>query len=313
MRIKYFNGKEFSFLKTPTDSQDQISQSNNFTGKKKSSKGSGKENEKRQNQKEMVEKLSKGLNLLEWIQNGRSIKSQTRHLPVKINFPMGVQKVEFQGNLKGISLDGQGEYKWLEGCLEYKGEIQRGLRHGRGVLTLKDPFLFFKGNFEEGLKQGKGLLLFTSQNIFKGYFHKGLKQGFGMMGYAAKGTPSLTRNNILETGQNLKKQKKRKAQKFTKFFKPHLRKSVGSKAFKFLSRKEVNLENSILTLGKAILRNQLDDKNELKGIILGVNKKEYLTRKWSDGMVLKNGTFLDFKDQVLWEHWKHDLFVGHWR
>lgn len=311
MRIKYFNGKEFRFLKTPHEGQESISMSSNFATNKKLVKRKLKKEQIRQ--KKIVEELSKGLNLLEWMQTGNIKEKKDRQFPVNINFPLGVQKIRFEGNLKGISLDGQGSYSWLDGCLEYKGEIKKGLRHGRGVLSLKDPFLFFKGNFVEGLKEGKGFLLFTSQNIFKGFFKRGLKHGFGIMAYAPEGTFQLTQSNIVEESFNGKNTRKRRPKKFSNFFKPQVRKSVGSNLGCLEQKKATDLMQDVLTLANAMTMDRLDDQNELKGIILGVKKKDYLNRKWCDGMVLKDGSYLDFKDQVLKDGWKHDMYVGNWR
>lgn len=306
--MKYKNGKEFYFLETPPQVKNEKSQNSKF---KSSKKQKILQKQKAKRHKEFVEKLSEGLNILNWLQSGNTNTNSKKTIvhPVKISFPMGFQKVDFEGKLKGISLEGEGKYTWLQGCLEYKGEIKSGLRHGRGSLILKDPFLFYKGNFAAGLKEGKGLLLHSSQNIFKGFFSRGLRTGFGMMAYAPEG---ISKINFKENEKDRIGFKKRKARTFKTFFNPQTRNSLGSN-LESKNNSDVNLGELIHILIKAIKDDNIDSENELHGIVLGVKKHEFRNKKWSDGILLKTGKFLNFKDQKIKDNWKDNLFIGNWR
>jgi hypothetical protein len=307
--MKYQNGKEFYFLETPP----KMKKNSSFNSKFKSNKKMKiMQKMKFEQNKEIIKNLSEGLNILEWLQNGEIGNKKEKTYPVKICFPMGFQEVIFEGYLNGISLEGQGRYKWLDGCLEYRGEVQDGLRHGRGLLVLQNPFLFYKGHFSKGLKEGKGLLVYSSSNIFKGFFKKGLRHGFGIMAYAPKGTPKIDYKKFEKNLMN-SHTKKRKAQKFKQFFKLQMRNSVGSNQLSFNQTEHKDFMNVINILISAIKEEKLDEQNELKGIVLGVNKKDSLRRRWPDSVLLKDGQDLDFKDQTIRNKWKHDLFIGHWR
>lgn len=308
--MKYWNGKEFYFLATPPQQKETSLFDSKFKNSKKLKILQKLKNERH---KKFVKNMSEGLNLLEWLQKGKTGDKSSQNHPIKITFPMGFQDVVFEGHLKGISLEGQGRYQWLQGCLEYRGEIRGGLRHGRGLLVLKDPFIFFKGNFENGLKEGKGLLVHCSQNIFKGFFKKGLRQGFGIMAYVPEQTPIVNFEEISAKHSYMINRKKRKAQKFTRFFKPLMRKSLGSNLVNSDKPAQKNLLEVIQILVRAITKNQLDEQNELKGIVLGVKKKDSLRMRWSDGVLLQDGRNLNFKDQTLKDDWKGDLYVGNWR
>jgi NOL1/NOP2/fmu family ribosome biogenesis protein len=92
-----------------------------------------------------------------------------------------------------------------------------------------------------------------------------------------------------------------------------MRNSVGSNILSFNQPKQKEIMKVIKILINAIKNEQLDEENELKGIVLGVNKKDSLRRRWSESVLLKDGQDLDFKDQTIKDKWPHDIYIGHWR
>ena len=63
----------------------------------------------------------------------------------------------------------------------YEGEVNQGLRNGRGVLRLEQPGFTLDGEFKDGLATGKSLVTTAVGTTFSGTLRRGIRNGHGEM------------------------------------------------------------------------------------------------------------------------------------
>jgi hypothetical protein len=80
-------------------------------------------------------------------------------------------------------LSGKSAYFIFRTHGRYKGEIENGFRHGKGVFNTDD--FVYEGNWKNGTVDGYGTLFFDSGKSFyyKGEWKDGKKHGHGLMIY----------------------------------------------------------------------------------------------------------------------------------
>lgn len=89
----------------------------------------------------------------------------------------------YQGEFKNDEFDGVGKWTSGDGAEIYEGSFIRGLRHGKGKLTIgtKDQF---EGDFFEDMMHGQGLYTFANGDSFVGCFKAGKFEGPGEYTFA---------------------------------------------------------------------------------------------------------------------------------
>jgi hypothetical protein len=65
----------------------------------------------------------------------------------------------------------------------YKGDMQEGKRHGRGVMTSADGAVY-DGQWREGKQHGRGEMTHSNGNIYDGEWMEGKQHGWGVMTHA---------------------------------------------------------------------------------------------------------------------------------
>lgn len=103
--------------------------------------------------------------------------------------------VKFEGDFKKNFISGEGEYIWPDGSW-YKGEVLNSLRHGKGEFKSEVNNVEYVGEWEKGLKHGKGKLVYkqkegsqyTTDAVYEGEFKFGFKHGKGVMKYPSGNT-----------------------------------------------------------------------------------------------------------------------------
>ena len=65
--------------------------------------------------------------------------------------------------------EGQGVYTYDNPFFQYKGDYQRGVKHGQGVLLMRDGSRY-EGEFENGEITGKGEKTQPDGTVYKGDF-----------------------------------------------------------------------------------------------------------------------------------------------
>ena len=75
---------------------------------------------------------------------------------------------------------GTGKFEWPDGSF-YDGEVNLGLREGKGIFTAPNNESTYDGMWMKGMRQGFGRLTFKSGGYYEGIFHNGNKHGKGRM------------------------------------------------------------------------------------------------------------------------------------
>jgi hypothetical protein len=78
--------------------------------------------------------------------------------------------------------EGQGVYTYDNPYFQYKGDYQRGVKQGQGVLLMRDGSRY-EGEFENGEITGKGEKTQADGTVYKGDFQQGEKHGYGEIMY----------------------------------------------------------------------------------------------------------------------------------
>ena len=92
----------------------------------------------------------------------------------------------FEGTFVANCISGNGKYSWSDGST-YEGGVERGVRHGRGVLQLVNAAgARYEGNWKDGKRDGHGVLWYhgaESESRYEGQWKDGLRHGNGVMVY----------------------------------------------------------------------------------------------------------------------------------
>jgi hypothetical protein len=64
---------------------------------------------------------------------------------------------------------GQGVYTYENKYFQYKGDFERGVKHGEGVLLMRDGSRY-EGEFQDGEINGQGERTYPDGTVYKGQF-----------------------------------------------------------------------------------------------------------------------------------------------
>eukprot|EP01122_Echinamoeba_exundans_P010031 TRINITY_DN3643_c0_g1_i1.p1 TRINITY_DN3643_c0_g1~~TRINITY_DN3643_c0_g1_i1.p1 ORF type:complete len:473 (+),score=83.22 TRINITY_DN3643_c0_g1_i1:54-1472(+) len=92
---------------------------------------------------------------------------------------------KYVGDFKNDEFDGQGKWTSGDNVEVYEGSFVRGLRHGKGKLTIGSNDKY-EGDFFEDLMQGQGQYTFANGDQYVGSFKAGKFEGPGEYTFAAQ-------------------------------------------------------------------------------------------------------------------------------
>jgi hypothetical protein len=81
---------------------------------------------------------------------------------------------------------GEGVYTFENPYFQYKGQYDRGVKQGQGVLLMRDGSRY-EGEFADGEITGQGERVYPDGTIYKGQFMQGEKHGYGEVQYKKTG------------------------------------------------------------------------------------------------------------------------------
>ncbi|GMH38680.1 hypothetical protein BSKO_06564 [Bryopsis sp. KO-2023] len=95
--------------------------------------------------------------------------------------------ISYEGEFFENTITGTGVYRWTNAV--YEGEVEKGMRHGTGKLSLPGRRIEYNGEWWRGKRHGKGTLRFWfpdgSEMIFEGDWEDDRKRGRGQLKYCS--------------------------------------------------------------------------------------------------------------------------------
>lgn len=121
----------------------------------------------------------------DWRKHNMSEKRATTTMPNARPSYTSPSGSTYYGPLRnGVPHGKEGIVKWHDGTVKYKGQVENGKAHGRGVYTGLDDGYTYQGQFKNGLQHGYGMETFENACSYQGEFKQGLKHGRGIFTYA---------------------------------------------------------------------------------------------------------------------------------
>ncbi|CAM9317377.1 unnamed protein product [Lampetra fluviatilis] len=92
--------------------------------------------------------------------------------------------VEFEGDFWLNAMVGNGTYQWPDGS-KYTGNVDNGVRHGQGTMTVSKPFVLYSGQWYASERHGKGILYYDEkkESWYCGEWHHNMRHGWGIRRY----------------------------------------------------------------------------------------------------------------------------------
>jgi len=129
----------------------------------------------------------------------------TRPMPAVLRrwkHPLDATK-DYEGEWRGDVASGRGVFEWRSGD-RYVGQVEGGVAHGWGVLTVAKTGDTYNGSFAAGEMSGWGLMRYAGGDEYEGAFFKGRADGHGYLTTADGDRYSGTFRDGLPSGHGVK-------------------------------------------------------------------------------------------------------------